>query len=401
MNLGNFRWVLPSYASVLVLLSPFQTFAQSTANSWTKPTSGYWEEQASWSLGVLPDATQDVQFNNAGWKALAIGAQTAQNFPQSMQVKSLSVGAPVDSYNTLLMNFSGFERPLQTTSLLVYSNSSVVVLSSALEVSGNAFLRGTFIQSDYSYVQVNGELSVGRFGGGAYFFTNGTLVAGGLDVGSGLGSGSGNFVQYGGSNNVGGVQVSIQGEFDVYGGEVNATNGITVGGGDYARLASFYQYGGTVNADTLVNGNYILHGGTITGRMSVPSAGEYHRVDASVLQTGGTNFAVSMYLGAPNRYGGRAFYTLSNGVVRVDTSTTFNGGQFSQYNGLHDLFQLRHARHRRWYGFRHCGLFPWGRNVFGGRRNGGSRNVSTGRRHQFNRRESFPKHSSTRIRRGC
>ncbi|HMC28525.1 MAG TPA: hypothetical protein VKM56_12105, partial [Verrucomicrobiae bacterium] len=240
-------------------------------NSWTKPTSGNWEEQAYWSLGVLPDATQDIQFNNPGWKALAIGAQTAQNFPQAMQIGALSVAAPADSYNTLLMNFSGFERPLQTTSLSVYSNSSMVVLSSAVEVSGNAFLGGTFIQSDYSYVKVNGELSVGRFGGGGYFFTNGTLVAGGLHVGFGLGSGLGKFAQYGGSNNVGGVQVNIQGEFDVYGGEVNATNGITVGGGDYASLSSFYQYGGTVNADTFVNGNYILNGGTITGRMSVPS----------------------------------------------------------------------------------------------------------------------------------
>src|SRR5206468_5806418 len=95
-------------------------------NSWTKPTSGYWEEPF-WSLGVLPDATQSVLFTNAGWKALAIGAATAQNFPQSMSVQSLEVGSPVDSYNTLLMNWSGFERPLQTTSLIVGSNRSVVV----------------------------------------------------------------------------------------------------------------------------------------------------------------------------------------------------------------------------------------------------------------------------------
>src|SRR5437867_13281744 len=54
-------------------------------NSWTKPTSGYWEEQAYWSLGKLPESTQSVMFTNAGWKALAIGANTAQNFPQSMQ----------------------------------------------------------------------------------------------------------------------------------------------------------------------------------------------------------------------------------------------------------------------------------------------------------------------------
>jgi hypothetical protein len=336
MNQGKIRWVVACCA-LLTSFSCFPTFAQSTVNSWTKPTSGDWQEQAYWSLGVLPDASQDIQFNNPGWKALAIGAQTAQNFPQSMQIGTLTVAAPADSYNTLLMNFSGFERPLQTTSLSIHSNSSVVVLSSALEVSGNVFLGGTFIQSDYSYVKVNGFLSVGRFNGGSYFLTNGTLVASGLDVGSGLGSGFGKFAQYGGSNNVGGVQVNTQGEFDVYGGEVNATNGITVGGGDYADLASFYQYGGTVNADMLINGNYILDGGTITGRMSAPSGTSFQRVDASVLQTGGTNIAASMDLGDPNRFGGMAFYTLSNGVLRVATSTTFRGGKFSQYNGVHTI----------------------------------------------------------------
>src|SRR4051794_25284592 len=101
---------------ILVLLMPGAVSVASAQiiNSWTKPGSGSWEEQASWSLGVLPDATQSVVFTNAGWKALAIGFGTAQNFPQSMSVHSLQLGAPVDSYNTLLMNFSGFVRPLQT-----------------------------------------------------------------------------------------------------------------------------------------------------------------------------------------------------------------------------------------------------------------------------------------------
>ena len=311
--------------------------APAQVNSWTKPTSGSWEEQAYWSLGVLPGVTQSVAFTNAGWKALAIGAATAQNFPQSLSVQSLEVGAPVDSYNTLLMNWSGLERPLQTTSVTIGSNSSVVVRGSALEVSGNLFTGGTFIQSDYSSVQVNGALSVGRFGESAYFLTNGTLVAGSLSMGFGMASGLGRFVQYGGSNNVGSVQVNTSGEYDIYGGETTVTDEITVGNGDYARFASFYQYGGNVNADTFVNGNYILSGGTIRGRMSAPSGTDFHRVDASIVQAGGTNFVVSLDLGHPNRFGGRAFYVLSNGVVRVDFSLTFRGGQFSQYNGLHTI----------------------------------------------------------------
>src|SRR5687768_9919419 len=87
--------------------------AAGAINEWTKATSGYWEEPY-WSLGILPDASQSVVFNNAGWKALAIGPNTAQNFPQSMRVQSLRLGAPVDSYNTLLLTYAGYERSLQT-----------------------------------------------------------------------------------------------------------------------------------------------------------------------------------------------------------------------------------------------------------------------------------------------
>jgi hypothetical protein len=128
----------------------------------------------------------------------------------------------------------------------------------------------------------------------------------------------------------------LQGELDIYDGQLTATNGIMVGFGDFANMASFYQYGGTVNADTTVNGNYILNGGTRTGRFSAPSD-TFQRVNASILQRGGTNSAVSMDLGHPNRFGGGAFYTLSNGVVRVDSSTTFRGGRFTQYGGLHTI----------------------------------------------------------------
>lgn len=317
--------------------------ADGATNNWTKPSSGSWEEQAHWSAGLLPDATQSVVFTNPGWKALAIGAGTAQNFPQSMRVQSLSVGAPVDSHNTLLMNWSGFERPLQTTSLMVGSNSAVLVQGSALEViststdgtTGNLLLGGTFIQSDYSQVKVHGWLDIGRFGGpGAYYLTNGTLS---VNMSESMGGfGPGKLVQYGGSNNVSSLQVSIEGEYHLHGGQATATNGITVGFGDFADYASFYQYGGSVNADTVINGNYVLNGGSITGRMSVPG-NTFQRVDGSVLQNGGTNFAVSMDLGHPNRFGGAAIYVLSNGVVRVDSSTTFRGGWFFQYNGLHTI----------------------------------------------------------------
>jgi hypothetical protein len=317
-----------------LLLAAVPTRAVAQANSWIKPSSGSWEEQSSWALGVLPDQSQSVYITNAGWKAVAIGANTSQNFPQSLQIQDFHIASPTDSFNVFLMNFSGFEVPLQTTSLSVASNSSVIVQSSRLD-AGNVNLYGTFSQGDFSQVKVNGQLQMGTFGGGgAYYLTNGTLSVKDMYMG-GFGP-TATLIQYGGANNVGHLSINIQAEYDLYDGQLNATNGLAVGSGDYANGASFYQYGGSVNADTIVNGHYTLNGGTITGAMAMgydPSVGGQQRVDAFFLQNGGTNFAASMDLGHPNRFGGRAFYTLSNGVVQVASSVAFNGSQFSQYNG--------------------------------------------------------------------
>jgi hypothetical protein len=330
-------------------------FAETLINAWTNPASGNWED-LKWSLGTRPGPGQSIMVTNQGWKAVAIGANTAQNFPQSMQIQDLQIASPVNSHNVLLMNFSGFQVPLQTTWLNVGSNSSVVVQSSSLE-TGFISLAGTFSQSDFSLVKVHGALEIWdpvQFASdvvplAAYYLTNGTLsIDNGLEVGGGF-RGSGQFVQYGGDNNIGGIAyvddhghsaslfVNFQGELDIYGGQVTATNGIAVGFGDYANGAYFHQYGGNITADSIINGNYTLNGGIISGRMSVVAQNAYQRVDAYVLQTGGTNHAISLDIGQPNRYGGRGFYVLSNGVARVDSSVGLNGGQFSQYNGLNTI----------------------------------------------------------------
>lgn len=324
--------------------------SQADVNSWTKPISGFWEEQAFWSMGVPPDAAQDVVFTNANWKALAIGTNVLQQFPESMQVRSLRVGAPADSFNTLLLNFTGFERPLQTESLVVETNSAVVIQGSALELGGtntdsnsvNFLLGGTVNHGDFSWVKVHGRLTIFHqhqfvsdvLEPGAYFLTNGLLsVDGSISMG---GMGPGKLVQHGGSNNVGGIGVSVDGQYRVDDGQVIVTNGITVGFGDLAGYASFVQNGGRVIANTTVNGSYVLNGGRIAGTMSVPG-NSFQRVNGSVLQKGGTNSAVSMNIGFPNRFGGAGSYILTNGALLVDSSTTFRGGWFYQYDGQHTI----------------------------------------------------------------
>jgi hypothetical protein len=85
----------------LVAIAP----AIADVNSWTKPTSGYWEEQSSWSLGVLPNSSQSVYITNPGWKAVAIGANTAQNFPASMQIPGAANRIPAGFLQRVVNEF--------------------------------------------------------------------------------------------------------------------------------------------------------------------------------------------------------------------------------------------------------------------------------------------------------
>src|SRR4051794_36474660 len=131
-------------------------------NAWTNSASGYWE-QPFWSAGVLPGTNQIILFTNA-WQALAIGASTVATHPETLQVEAVTVAAPSNSFNELLLNYPGFDSPFVVGhdgtagtnslrgSLVVATNSAMVMLSSALEVNnslGGAFsIGGTFSQGD-------------------------------------------------------------------------------------------------------------------------------------------------------------------------------------------------------------------------------------------------------------
>src|SRR5438105_1692621 len=95
---------------VCVPCACFPLLAQST-NSWTNTTSGNWED-SHWSLGVLPGAGQSILVTNQGWKAIAIGPATAQNFSQTLNPYSVTLSSPTDSFNLLLLNYVGFQTPL-------------------------------------------------------------------------------------------------------------------------------------------------------------------------------------------------------------------------------------------------------------------------------------------------
>src|SRR5688572_8818933 len=83
------------------------------ANTWTKPTSGNWEDPSAWSLGVLPNSSQSVLITNSGWKAVAVNSSTPINFPNAMTVDSLTIRGAWDTFNTLLLNYAGTAVPLR------------------------------------------------------------------------------------------------------------------------------------------------------------------------------------------------------------------------------------------------------------------------------------------------
>ena len=104
-------------------------------NSWTKATSGNWEEPF-WSLGILPGAGQSVMITNLGSKTVTISSSAAQNFAQSLNVSSVVISSPANSSNSLRLNSAGFQTPLTVNSITIASNSSFFLLGSALQLNG-------------------------------------------------------------------------------------------------------------------------------------------------------------------------------------------------------------------------------------------------------------------------
>jgi len=148
--LGRFEW------AILGLIWLCQCICvEGQQNSWTNSTSAPWEEMR-WSLGQLPAPGQAVFIENPGWKAVAISPLTAQNFPQTLRPSTVTISAPDNSSNVLLLNYFGFQTPLSVKQLRIYSNGALVALQSALQVDnllGGAFsIGGALNQGAYATV---------------------------------------------------------------------------------------------------------------------------------------------------------------------------------------------------------------------------------------------------------
>src|ERR1043166_8327930 len=311
-------------------------------NSWTKPVSGYWEEPF-WSLGVLPSSTQSgVVFNNAGFKALAIGASTVSSQPEALTIINLTVSAPAASLNTLLLNYPGLGTPLQVNdTFYLGSNARVVTYFGGLRV-GTFLIDGSVTQSEFAETFAH-HASLGQTTAASYRMTNGLLAGDLLQIGAG---GSGAFSQYGGGNTITEIRLLANGStYDLYGGvlaggllSVSYNDSITPSAGS----ARVNQWGGSVQmsgsiavGNSIDSGSYYLADGDLNAGTVRVGGG---RGNGSFYQRIGTNTCVTLRV-----EGGRlAFghYFLTNGAVAVTDSLSIAGndasgdGHFYQYGGV-------------------------------------------------------------------
>ncbi|HEX4263405.1 MAG TPA: hypothetical protein VH597_03615 [Verrucomicrobiae bacterium] len=293
-------------------------------NSWTSPVSGNWEDAPSWSLG-LPATNQTLWLTNYGWKAVQIGSGTAANFPQSLNVNSIVISSPTNSFNSLVLNYVGANTPLTLRTMSVGSNSAVTMNSSALQINGPSgegmTIGGEFNQND-SVVGGN-QINVGYNGPGIYNFTSGYLAVSQLWLGG----------QYGGVlNQTGGTNAFGITHLDGGNGNYVLSNGF-FGGAIYFDGGGFQQYGGWVQTNlTIFRGSYLLAGGLLQGGVMVPSGNGWTAGGGSMLQTGGTNdgsLAIGSY--------GYGTYTMSNGVSFAGTVSVGDFGAYSQWDGIQTI----------------------------------------------------------------
>jgi T5SS/PEP-CTERM-associated repeat protein len=180
----------PIYAFGFVSYNPpvgpakFTMLSFSSPNSWSDGT-GKWETGTNWSSGVAPSLADPADIiANAGNNTVTIDATTATNFPNTLTINNLIIGAQGPMTNTLLLSNAGTNAPLVVfNSVSVDSGGSILLTNSALRVggaSGGALSVDGQLTMDSGTILVLSNLLVGPLNplslvtvwGGALYVTN-------------------------------------------------------------------------------------------------------------------------------------------------------------------------------------------------------------------------------------
>jgi hypothetical protein len=318
---------------VFLLLSAISldtlTLTTQAENTWTKTTSGYWEEPF-WSLGRLPAEGDTVSFYNEGYKALAVGSVTASNYPAALSMDRLIVQG---SNNLLLLNWAGTAVPLRVaTDFNLFSGAGLNSHASAIDAA--TFNNGGRAMFGDTAVANFGTANIGFAGPGELIISNATISSDRMLIGR---TGSGTVNQYGGFNRVRSSQprealvVDIAGFYNLRGGMVEAetmhVEGIA------SAVPKLTVSGGTLNVrgELGLEDGLLIEGGTVqAGILPLFWGGE-------VTQTGGKNTAGVISLGSGDNAQGR--YLLSGGTL-ISTNlhagpSMGSRGYFDQTGGAH------------------------------------------------------------------
>jgi hypothetical protein len=296
-------------------------------NNWTNTASGNWEDAVNWSLGLRPAANQTIAISNPGYKAVGISSSTAANFPASLTINNLSISAPTNTLNTLLLNYAGTGIPLRVlNSCSVGSNGTLLNLYSSLQVDGSN--GGGFLVSDGGQFMEEGGFShiapLVQLQNGTLNATNAALTLGGLQVGSLSSSNSGTVNQSGGTLLASNIYID-RGEYNLMdNGTIYALNGT------YLRSPGGHlsQWSGSNYGDIfLTDGYYYMNGGLAHGNfLSTAGHSEFYHsagtVEYSLIEIRGADYPT---LGA--------LYTLQGANLRCGTLSIMEQGTFRQLYG--------------------------------------------------------------------
>ncbi len=292
-------------------------------NSWTNPASARWDSSTNWSFHTLPASNQTVSIANEGYKAVNIDDATFANFPASVTVSNLFVGAPTNALSTLLLNYAGLNTPLKVlNNCTIGPNGTLANFSSSFEVDGNAggqlLVDGGNFTQDGGLTVVNAPVFVPN---GSFNATNANLTLGPVTVGSGVGSPDpytpdAVFTQDGGSIAVDSIDVEQGGTYRLNSGVLYGINGTTCTGGP------FWQYGGSYYGDiTTLNYYYWLRNGMVQGNVLTAAN------NAGCVQDGGLLDMQFINVSGTTNWPVGAGPWFSGGTVRCGTLNIGGNGQ--------------------------------------------------------------------------
>jgi len=277
------------------------------ANSWIAGT-GKWETSGDWSLGVPPFANQsEILVTNEGVNAVSIDALTSSNSPDTLLIRALTVSAPTDSTNTLLLSSTGTNSPLHVLGdLSLGTGGNLVVTNASLVAEGSVGISGDVTMAGGWITITNGTTSLAD---GQMTVSNGTVLARDTQVG-----GNGALTVAGGAVSLA-SNLSINGSAAVWvtGGQLAVTNG----------TAAFYGDGGQI---AVSNGTVVLAGLMYIGEGTSPC-------DGALTIAGGTVAFTSDLVvdrgGSVNVTGGALVVT--NGATTI--GPTYSGGSMTVSSG--------------------------------------------------------------------